>query len=72
MLLPRLLAHGVLGPFDEIIFVSVVVVFLAFMGISWVRSRHIEPEFEEDISADPDLTADVNPDSPIADRFKLD
>jgi hypothetical protein len=32
-------AHGALGPWDEIIFVAVAVVFVAMMAISWLRSR---------------------------------
>lgn len=34
-----LLAHGALGPWDELIFLSVFVIFIIIMGISWVRSR---------------------------------
>lgn len=33
------LAHGALGPFDEIIFLGVGVVFFVLMGVSWLRSR---------------------------------
>jgi len=34
-----LLAHGALGPWDELIFLSVFVIFIIIMGVSWVRSR---------------------------------
>ena len=44
---PVILAHGALGPFDELIMLGAVVVFLIMMGISWVRSRNTRPEFEQ-------------------------
>lgn len=39
-----LLAHGALGPYDEIIFLGVAVIFVVMMGVSWVRSRNLPPE----------------------------
>lgn len=42
--MPILLAHGALGPYDEIIFLGVAVIFVVMMGISWVRSRNVPPE----------------------------
>lgn len=42
-------AHGALGPFDEIIFVSIAVIFIVMMGISWARSQGL-PELEDDAS----------------------
>ena len=42
--MPVILAHGALGPFDEIIFLSIAVVFLAMMGISWLRSQQLPDE----------------------------
>jgi len=42
--MPVILAHGALGPFDEIIFLSIAVVFLAMMGISWMRSQQLPDE----------------------------
>ena len=47
--MPILLAHGALGPFDEIIFLSIAVVFLVMMGISWVRSQQLPEEETEAI-----------------------
>lgn len=38
-MLPLVLAHGALGWWDEIIFLGVIIVFLAIMGYSWVKSR---------------------------------
>lgn len=37
----KLLAHGALGPWDELIFLSVFVIFIIIMGVSWVRSRAV-------------------------------
>jgi len=42
-----ILAHGALGPFDEIIFVSIAIIFIVMMGISWARSQGL-PELEDD------------------------
>lgn len=65
--MPVLLAHGALGPYDELIFAGVGVAFLIMMGISWLRSRNA-PELDEPI-----LTDDETP--PVVDkpdRFRLD
>ncbi len=58
--MPFILAHGALGPFDEIIFLGIAAVFLVMMGISWLRSQELP---EEDIEL-PD-------ESPEPDRFEL-
>ena len=42
-----ILAHGALGPFDEIIFASIAVIFVVMMGISWARSQGL-PELEDE------------------------
>jgi hypothetical protein len=60
---PTILAHGALGAFDEIIFLGVGVVFLVMMGISWLKSRNMKPEFEDPAEA----TSAEQPD-----RFKLE
>lgn len=44
MNLPTLLAHGALGNWDEIVFLSIAAVFLIVMGISWIRSRAASPD----------------------------
>jgi hypothetical protein len=68
-----LLAHGALGPWDEVIFLSIAAVFLVFMGISWVRSRAMEPEFED--AENTDDASDLSPDTPASasspERFEL-
>ncbi|MCY3865844.1 MAG: hypothetical protein OXG68_10445 [Chloroflexi bacterium] len=61
--MPVVLAHGALGPFDEIIFLSIAVVFLAMMGISWVRSQQLP---EEETEA-PDESREAE-----AERFELE
>ena len=60
--MPPILAHGALGPFDEIIFFGVAVVFLGMMGVSWLRSQQIE---EDDEAAADALAAD-------GEHFELD
>ncbi len=57
-----ILAHGALGPFDEIIFLGIAVVFLGMMGVSWLRSQQLEAEeFEDGEQAN----------SPDAEHFEL-
>lgn len=41
---PVIIAHGALGYWDEVIFISVVIVFLVMMANSWIRSRDELPE----------------------------
>jgi hypothetical protein len=41
---PVILAHGALGPWDEIILIGVAIVFLIMMGISFVKNRNAAPE----------------------------
>ena len=61
--MPVILAHGALGPFDEIIFIGIAVIFLGMMGVSWLRSQALEDE---------DLTAGEPAAAPDADSFELD
>ena len=61
--MPVILAHGALGPFDEIIFLGIAVVFLGMMGVSWVRSQQL-PDEEID-AADESGAQDV-------DRFEME
>ncbi|MCC6804911.1 MAG: hypothetical protein IT319_18660 [Anaerolineae bacterium] len=46
MPIPIILAHGALGPYDELILLAAAAIFLVFMGISWVKSRNTRPDFE--------------------------
>lgn len=61
-----LLAHGSLGNWDEVIFLSVAAVFLIMMGISWIRSRSNVPD-EEAVPP----TAPAAPESDSQDHFPL-
>ena len=63
--MPFIIAHGALGPWDEIIFLSIGMIFAGFMVVSWFRSRNQPPD-EEEPTADPALTEQ----SP--DHFRLD
>jgi hypothetical protein len=63
---PILLAHGALGPFDEIIFLGIAAVFLIAMSLSWFKSRYSQPPQE------PPPTQRPTDDTASADRFPLD
>ncbi len=71
MKIPIFLAHGALGGFDEVIMIGVSVVFVVMMGVSWIKSRSMEPilEDEEESTAD---EQDVAENTPNKDRFPLD
>jgi len=54
--MPTLLAHGLLGQFDEIIYLGIAVVFIGFMALSWIRSRNqvYEDEVQDDSAKEAD------------------
>ncbi len=59
--MPIILAHGALGPYDEIIFIGIALIFLAMMAVSWLRSQQLTDEVDAlDEAAEPD-----------AERFEL-
>ncbi|MBA3869452.1 MAG: hypothetical protein H0X30_09880 [Anaerolineae bacterium] len=61
------LAHGALGDFDELIFLSIAAIFLIMMGIAWVRSLvSTPPALEEPTDSTPTPTTDTD------ERFPLD
>lgn len=67
MRFPVILAHGALGPFDELLLIGVVIAFVVIMAISWLRSRNQltdEPNLPEE-----EMTPIYRDD---AERFKLD
>ncbi len=64
MSIPVILAHGALGPFDEIIFLGVGLIFLGMMGLSWLRSRN------EILEEEQENAPDDQEESP--ERFRLD
>ncbi|MCY3833891.1 MAG: hypothetical protein OXG85_12820 [Chloroflexi bacterium] len=61
--MPVILAHGALGPFDEIIFICIAFVFLAMMGLSWLRSQQLADE-------EPDMTESAR--EPDTERLELE
>ena len=62
-----ILAHGALGWWDEIIYVTIAIIFLVFMVISWLRSRNTD--IEEQPSGDsPQSTSP----SESPEHFRLD
>ena len=46
--MPFILAHGAVGPWDDILVVGIAIVFTGFMVYSWFKSRDFEPVLEED------------------------
>lgn len=67
MFIPIILAHGALGPWDELIFLGVAAIFLTMMGISWVRSRTDNPTIEQTDDSNPAPAEENSPD-----HFRLD
>ncbi|MBI1259298.1 MAG: hypothetical protein GC204_17675 [Chloroflexi bacterium] len=66
-----ILAHGALGPYDELIMAGAATIFLVMMGISWVRSRNTRPDFEEaELKEENQRVQPDKADEP--DRFRLD
>lgn len=65
---PILLAHGTLGSWDELIFLSVFVIFLIIMGVAWARSRALGDDDLED-TLEPPAESPAKPESD--DRFAL-
>ena len=64
-MMPVILAHGALGAWDEVIYISIAAIFVGFMIISWFRSRNQVSDDEDEQVVE---TSEVNQ-SP--DRFKL-
>lgn len=65
-----ILAHGALGAFDEVIFVSVAVVFIGMMAFSWFRSQQMTDELLDEDSKPKRDTVQSNSDN--TDRFELE
>ena len=61
--MPIILAHGALGPFDEIIFMGIAIVFLGMMGLSWLRSQNLEGD---------ELDDEEDPRAPESEHFELE
>ncbi|MBI1282662.1 MAG: hypothetical protein GC179_31335 [Anaerolineaceae bacterium] len=62
-----ILAHGSLGEWDELIFLSIAAIFLIMMGIAWVRSRVSTPEALEESPEESSTSASNN-----EERFPLE
>lgn len=71
-----ILAHGALGWWDELIFLGVTVIFVGIVGLSWIRSRSVQPDFADEPQAtqrQSPAQADETPaGSEPPDRFRLD
>jgi hypothetical protein len=68
MHIPIILAHGALGGWDELIFLGIAAIFLAMMGISWVRSRNnMSPVNQTADASTPD-----SPEGDTPDHFHLE
>lgn len=63
------LAHGAVGAWDEVVYLMVAAIFIAIMGVSWMRSRNTEYDFDDEVVADSDFAEN---DEPAPDRFQLD
>lgn len=66
-----ILAHGALGAFDEIVFVSVAIIFVVMMAISWFRSQRLSDESSD---RDDNTTFDekvMMQETPDPERFEL-
>lgn len=64
-----ILAHGVLGWYDELIFIGVIVIFLGMMFVSWFRSRDMDYEATDLM---PQQRTPSTPDTSSSERFQLD
>lgn len=57
-----ILAHGNLGSSDEIIFISIAIVFIGIMAVSWFRSQQL-PDKEVDGASDNTIREHQQPDT---------
>lgn len=65
--MPVLLAHGALGPYDELIFLGIFSIFIGMMIVSWFRSQHMEFENDDLMPQKPE-----NNDASDEERFTLE
>lgn len=71
---PVILAHGALGAWDELIFLGVAAVFVVMMVISWMSSRQIEDEDEQEATSTAPTASNLTGESSTTSdegRFKL-
>ena len=67
--IPGVLAHGAVGAWDEVIYLMVAAIFVAIMGVAWVRSRNTTYDFDDEVAPGADSSEN---DDTAADRFRLD
>ena len=70
-MIPTYLAHGALGPYDELIYLGIAVIFIVMMGVSWFQTRMTEYDDDQRPTSDPH-TPDPISEERSADRFTLD
>jgi hypothetical protein len=63
------LAHGAVGAWDEVIYLMVAAIFIAIMGVAWVRSRNTTYDFDDEVAPDAEPAED---EETTSDRFRLD
>ena len=64
MMIPVIVAHGALGSWDEVIYISIAAIFVGFMVVSWFRSRNQVADDDNDTVESPEP-------GQSGDRFKL-
>lgn len=71
--MPIILAHGALGNFDEVIWLSIGAIFVVMMGISWVKSHMTEFEDEESVEKEKhESHQEIDSNNTTDDHFRLD
>jgi hypothetical protein len=63
------LAHGAVGAWDEVVYLMVAAIFIAIMGVAWVRSRNTTYDFDDEAPPEADP---VEEEKTPSDRFRLD
>ena len=66
-----ILAHGLLGGYDEVVFVGVAIVFVAMMAFSWFRSQQLPDDELDYDKLDEEMTPHPSDVSEV-ERFELD
>jgi len=68
---PIYLAHGALGPYDELIYLGIGVIFVVMMGVSWFQTRMTEYD-DDQRPAKSKIAVEPTHEERSADRFTLD
>jgi hypothetical protein len=69
-----LIAHGALGPYDELVYLGVAVIFIVMMGVSWFQTRMTD--YDDDQHTE-EIPTDIHLDEQVAagsgeERFTLE